>query len=219
MSSTLVQPAERGANIKRLNSQQQMFVQHLLATEDFNPTRAAKAAGYKGNYSTQANRLLQNPIICAAISKAIRIRQEEVQVDSVRVLKELCCIGFVNIKAMLDKNGDLLPMKDWPDDLARAVSGFDVETRTFGKGEDAQVVTTVKPRFWSKPDALHLIAKHIGMLNDKLQPDNPLKDAKDLVAMLLQQVEGRNNIVDGRVIEKHSKDVTSLRQENTNGSQ
>lgn len=66
------------------------------------------------------------------------------------IVAEFCRIAFFNPQDLLDGDGCLMPMCDWPEHAARAIQGFDVERRS-GEDED---VTVLKPRPASKVEAL-----------------------------------------------------------------
>lgn len=207
MGSKKLQPSEVGAHIGKLNPKQQMFVRFLLADPDFNATAAARKAGY-AQPKLRAYKLMNEPAICKHLGKAIKKRQEQEDVSDitqVRVLKELASVGFSNIQAMVDENGAIKPLHTLPDEVARAISSVDVEERTFrgGDGEPVTVVNT-KVRLWNKTDALEKIAKHLGMMHEKLNIEVEAgAGMENLLTNLLAAVEGKNNVVDGKVIQEH----------------
>lgn len=78
-----------------------------------------------------------------------------------RVLSELRRIGLSNIKRIYDSEGNLVPVQDWPDDVAAFVSK--VEHHPEEKGGGIKNVT-----FWNKEKALELIGKNISMFIDRV---------------------------------------------------
>lgn len=200
--SSLIQMKKNGADIDLLNPQQQMFVEHLMADKEFNGARAAREAGYKPSHARAANRLLNMPAIQKAIGKGLTNRARTVQLDAARVLRELACIGFANPKDMFSPDGRLLGIHEMPDEITRAISGFDVESVTSTDKEGVETtVTLVKPRFWNKNNALELIAKHLGMLDERFKVGLE-GNVADLIGTLLQRIEQtRDNVVDAKFIE------------------
>lgn len=193
MPSLKLQPSRRGVNVDRLNPQQQVFVLCLQKSKSFNPTEAAREAGYK-NPSQAANKLMKNKIVLRAVGKEIYDRKTELKIEATDVLRELMVIGFANPKEMFDRRGNLLSIHEMPDSIAKALSGFDVEVNT---NRDGSQVTTIKPRFWSKTSALEMIAKHLGMLNEKLSMEYGVsKETVDMLGQLLMEAEQRSNVID-----------------------
>jgi hypothetical protein len=76
-----------------------------------------------------------------------------------RIVLELGRIAFSDPGRMFDEQGNMLPVQEMDEDTRRALSGFDVEKRTEGHGEDAETYYVLKPRFWSKNQALETLAK------------------------------------------------------------
>jgi len=214
MSSKLVQPTKRGANPKRLNAQQQDFVGHLLADRMMNPTAAATKAGY-GSPSVSACKLMKHPVVAAIIGKEMRERQERLQVRSDKVLTELARLSFSNVRDLYDKNGNLLPPHKLPTHIAAAIASYDVE---FDK--DTGRRTKVRVRFYNKLDALQLIMKHLGMLDERFKV-NIETGFDSIIAKLIQMAEQPNtsNIIDASSIQQvvEADDVRLSGQDPTPG--
>lgn len=81
--------------------------------------------------------------------------------DSVeRQLEELCRIGLVDPRLMFDDLGNLLPVKEWPEDVARAVSSIESFEEYEGRGEDRKAVGMVrKIKFHGKIEAIDKVLK------------------------------------------------------------
>lgn len=166
MAVANIQPSKRGANLDRLNPKQRLFVEHLLGDKNFNPTAAAKAAGYK-NPSTSANGLLKNETVSAAIGKALQERIDKTQVTAERVIYELAAIAFSNIQEVLKDDDSIKKLSSLPENVARSIQSIKVEYRTkFDEGEPVNVAIK-EIKFWNKMDALQLLAKHLGMITEK----------------------------------------------------
>jgi len=207
MSTQLITERKRGADKNRLTAQQQLFIDAILADKSFNATNAARAAGYK-NAPQAANSLMKKPVIQAMLGKAFHQRRNEFKLDQVRILQELQLIALANPKEMYDEHGNLLSIHQMPDSIARCLSGFDVQITTRGQGETTETVTAVKPRFWSKLEALHLIAKHLGMLVELSKSQNDIgatPEMLNLLTHLLEKVEQQpSNVIDAKFIEDKS---------------
>lgn len=193
MGTKILQPKIRGANTDKLTPQQNIFVQALLASQNFNGTEAARAAGYK-TPSQAANKLMKQPQINAAIGKAINERMNTSKITAARVLEELSYIAFSDIRQILEPDGSFRQIGSLDDATARAISEIDIKVDMDELGNSK---TTAKVRFASKLQALELIMKHLGMLQGNLKIEHA--GSVDIVAQLLAAAES-NNVVDGTVI-------------------
>ena len=163
MATTLIQPAKRGASLRRMNTGEQMFVKALMADPQWNPTRAAKAAGCK-NPSQDANRMLKSPVVQAALGKAIRERAEKFEIKGEHVLKELAAISSVNPQDLVDEEGNVIPLHELPRHVAAAIKSFKtVEREVAGEGGEMTTVKGCEVVFHDKLNALEMLAKHLGL--------------------------------------------------------
>jgi hypothetical protein len=84
--------------------------------------------------------------------------------------RELKRIALVDIGEAFDELGRLKPMKDIPPDVRRAIAGVDVEMLFEGRGESRyHSGDVVKVKFWSKPDTLVALGRHLKLFTDKLE--------------------------------------------------
>lgn len=190
-----VKRAPNKRDIDKLTYRQRMFVEHLLADKEFNTKRAAKNAGYKAP-AMAARKCIENPVISRLIGREITKRAERLQVKADRVLIELARIGFSDPRQLFDENGDMLQMKDLPDDVARSIASFKVKTT---HDKDGNPNTTVEVRFWNKVEALTLLAKHLGLLQEQVEVRHEVGNV--LEEVLRRAEEQRGNIIDSRTIE------------------
>ncbi|WP_336717536.1 terminase small subunit [Asaia bogorensis] len=145
-----------------VNDKQQRFVSEYLV--DLNATQAAIRAGYSEKAAGQtAFNLLKKTEIQAAISEAQKARSVRTQVNQDRVIQEIARIGLSDIRAAFSETGSLLPPSEWSDDLAAAVAAMEVERRTEGRGDDAEVYYVTKLKLWDKNSALEKLCKHLGL--------------------------------------------------------
>jgi phage terminase small subunit len=92
-----------------------------------------------------------------------RIREYVAEmVDPDRVLQEAARLAMADVRALYDEDGKIKPMKDWPDDLAAAVGGFEVVKGNVDKG-DGQYDQVVKLKVWEKTKALEMLFKHLNL--------------------------------------------------------
>lgn len=171
-----------------LNALQRLFVSEYLIDKSAGP--AAERAGYsKKSAYTVGPRLLRNAHVRAAIDEALAAQEKRTLVTADRVLQELARIALFDPKDLFDADGNLLDLKDMPEDARRAVASVEVETEVAesGKhrGERLSVVSKVK--LWDKPKALELIGRHLKMFVDKLE----LGDGGPITVQIVRYGKGK----------------------------
>lgn len=87
-------------------------------------------------------------------------------IDPDRVFREMARIGFADTSRVFDENGNLKPVKDWPQDLRRAVGGLEVVKRNLTSG-DGEIDQVIKVKFWDKTKALEQMAKILKMFEER----------------------------------------------------
>lgn len=144
-----------------LKGKQARFVEEYL--KDLNATQAAIRADYseKTAYS-QGQRLLKNVEIQKAIEEASKERSERVQVDADYVLNRLVEIDRMDVLDILNDDGSLKAVRDWPIIWRQYIGGMDVLTSINRVGEDETIESILKKIKWpDKVKNLELIGKHI----------------------------------------------------------
>lgn len=166
-----------------LNDKHQKFIAEYII--DLNATQAAKRAGYsdKTAYS-QGQRLLKHAEIQAALTKELKSREKRTEVTQDRVLLEIARLAFQDPRKAFTESGSLKPIKEWPDEVAAAISSIEVNAI---KGEDGLLVGEVqKVRFWDKPKNLELAGRHLQMFTDKLNVSGQIS-----IPQLLDELKNR----------------------------
>ena len=83
------------------------------------------------------------------------------------ILRELRLIGMADVRKLYDDIGNLLPVDEWPTEVAKFVSSFEVDELWEGKGPGReQIGFTKKVKVWNKERALELLGKNIQMFNE-----------------------------------------------------
>lgn len=86
------------------------------------------------------------------------------------VLREVKSIACADIRELYDANNQLLPVSQWPDHIARAVEGVDVDELFEGRGETRQHVGfTKRVRLAKKDKLLIALGKQVGLFKDKVE--------------------------------------------------
>jgi phage terminase small subunit len=143
---------------KPLTPKQERFVAEYLI--DFNATQAAERAGYSPRTANeQGARLLANASVARAVEDRRQRQLVQLDIQASDVLREMARLAGSDIRQLFDVNGDLLPVKDWPDDIAACVAGIEVVMKNATAG-DGKVDRVLKVKLWPKDKALEMLAKH-----------------------------------------------------------
>lgn len=147
----------------KLTDKQSLFVDEYLV--DLNATQAAIRAGYSPDTAQQiGSENLSKPVIQQAIQKAMEERSKRTEITQDMVLNELARIAFLDIRQAFDEKGNLMPIHELPDDVARAIGGID--HTVIGDKED-KIGITSKIKIIDKKGSLELLGKHLKMFTDK----------------------------------------------------
>lgn len=147
----------------KLNPQQRIFTEALLGDQNFDPVVAAREAGYKVPASSAAL-LMKNKNILSLIGFKMSQRLSKYRISADRVVQELAHIGLFNMKSLLDAQGNVRQLKDMPDEVSVAIQSMKVTSRKDKDGNETEC--TVDLKFWNKLEALTLLCKHLGILQD-----------------------------------------------------
>jgi phage terminase small subunit len=157
-----------------LTEKQAAFVREYLV--DLNATAAYRRAGYaSGDPNVHGPRLMANDRIAAAIQDAMQARSVATGVTAERVVTELARMAFFDVadiaKETITCPADIAKL---PEDVRRAIVGW-----SWDKAGNFTL------RLSPKTPSLDLLARHLGMLNDKLKLEG------DGLAVALEAMRGR----------------------------
>lgn len=164
--------------VSRLQEKQRRFAAEYLV--DLNATQAAIRAGYsKRTAYQQGHRLLKHVEVGRLIQAAGKEREQRTGITADRVLAELHRLAFSDIRKLYKDDGTLLNPKDWPDDIALAVSGVEVIEKTshsaLDEDEDGNPTLKQEPmqvkkvKLLDKLQAINLAMQHLGMLKTRVE--------------------------------------------------
>lgn len=145
-----------------LTPQMLRFIDEYLV--DMNAAEAVVRAGYRVAWpKKKAQKLLENDLIVAEIERRVKLRGEAAAISTVDVLKQLEAVVFLDVGELVDENNCLLPIKQLPVHVRKALAGFELVTVN-GK------VTAIKPVPSSRAKHTELLMKHLGMLDREMKP-------------------------------------------------
>ena len=151
----------------KLTPKQEMFCREYLI--DLNATQAAIRAGYSEKTANRiATENLSKPVIKNYIEHLKAKRQEALDVDATYVLKRLIDIDQMDARDILNDDGSVKPIFDWPDVWRQSISGVDL--MEIPNGEDTSSI--IKKIKWpDKVKNLELLGKHVdvGAFKDRLE--------------------------------------------------
>lgn len=182
---------------KRLTPKQALFVSEILI--DGNASAAARRAGYSERTARQiGDENLSKPDIAEAIAKAQAKRLERNEITAERVLAELARVAFFDVRKLLNPDGTMKPLDQLDDDTAAAIAGLDLAEICDAEGAPIGVLKKIK--IADKLTALDKLARHLGLLQDKVKLVN---DEDNPILMLIMRIQGSaiRPVIEGRVEE------------------
>ncbi|MDH1531002.1 terminase small subunit [Acinetobacter johnsonii] len=153
-----------------LTPKQQRFVEEYLI--DLNATQAAIRSGYSEKTAKSIGQEnLTKPDIQKAIEEAQNKRQEQTQIDAAYVLKRLVEIDQMDVLDIMDDDGNVKPLRDWPKIWCQYISN--IETISMDDGEG----WLKKIKWPDKVKNLELLGKHVsvGAFKDKVEHSGKLE--------------------------------------------
>lgn len=150
--------------MRKLTDRQQRFVDEYLI--DLNAAQAAIRAGYSARTASRIGpELLGKTCVAAALSEAKAIRSEKTGIDSMYVLNRLVAIDQMDVLDILTDDGNLKPLREWPQVWRTTLSGIDLQrVREYEKdsGADKAIETVLQKIKWpDKVKNLENIGRHV----------------------------------------------------------
>lgn len=143
-----------------LTPQMERFAREYVV--DLDAGAAALRAGYSAKdhkvAATKASHLLRRPDVAALVAslKAQQFKRLDMKADD--VLQEFMRLADVDPGKLYDKDGQLLPVYKLPDDVRRCISSIEYDANGLPK-----------IRFWSKVEALGMLAKHFKVCIERVE--------------------------------------------------
>lgn len=151
---------------KKLTHKQKRFCLEYLV--DKNSTAAAIRAGYsKKTAQVIGPENLAKPLIAQHLDFEIEKQEERTKVTADWVILELAKLASINSQDIFNDGGKLINIKKLPRKVAAAISSVEVVKQTTKEGEPVEFLHKIK--FWDKKGALDTLAKHFGLLLDKIK--------------------------------------------------
>ena len=154
--------AKKKKTLGPLNDRQLQFVHSYIV--DFNAAAAYRKAYPDSSVeSSQSSgpRLLSDVRVQKTLQRLLTRRADALSLTQESVLEAVSRLAFADTRQLIDPDtGRLRPLQDLPEDVASSLSSFSL-TEVDGEVRLSNVKTSDKVR------SLELLAKHLGILNDK----------------------------------------------------
>lgn len=152
------------------------FVEAFIANGQ-NGTEAAIAAGFSPKTAgAQASRLLKDVKTQQLLADRRKVLAEKFELRTEDVLRELARIVYADPRKAFDANGNLLPVSEWPDEVAAMIASIEVDEM---KVDGAVVGLTKKVKLWDKNSAIDKAMKHLGQYEKDNAQKHPLQEMND----------------------------------------
>ena len=176
-----------------LSAKQEKFLDEYVL--DFNGKQAAIRAGYAHSTAKKrASEILATEAGKARLAEIARLRREAYKPTVDRVLEELSRIAFFDVRKIFDEEGNLRPVEELDEDTARAIAGVEVTQMADGN-------TKTKVRTIDKSKALETLARHLGMLVDRVQHEGNVGQVVIMLPDNGRQIETHGGTIDGESCE------------------
>jgi len=175
-----------------LTDKQEMFCREYLI--DLNATQAAIRAGYSDNTARKiGSENLTKPDIAQRIIDLKSQRNERLEVNADYVLHRLVDIDEMDVLDIINDDGRLKMVNEWPKVWRTTVSGLDILTTITNFDETTTENILKKIKWPDKVRNLELLGKHITVQAFREQATTSLtgKDGGPLEVALLSREEYR----------------------------
>ncbi len=164
---------------------------------DLNGAAAAERAGYsKKRAKETACELLKMPEVQELVQQLKQERCNRTQITADRVLQEIAVIGFADIQDYIEiEDGGALRVKtfeEMKEGVSRAFQSYEEDEKITEKDGATFCNRKKKFKLHDKLKALEMLAKHTGVLSDRLKiegdPDKPITVLPDLSKMTASDI-------------------------------
>lgn len=148
-----------------LNDNQKAFVKWYVALK-FNGEKAAIKAGYSPSGARQAaSRMLTKSNIIAAIDIEKAKAVKKVELTEELVINELKNMILFDPRKLYDDDGNLKPIKDLDDDIAKSLAGLKV--LSIRADDNGNTTLTKEVKWYDKQKSIELAMRYLGLFIDQ----------------------------------------------------
>lgn len=164
-------PKRKSTQFKPLTAQQEAYCQEYLKAPE-NQTQAAINAGYSPTTAAKfASQNMRDQRIQKRIAELMEERNKRLRVSADYVLLRLVEIDQMDVLDILNDDGGLKPISQWPKIWRTTLSGLDIST-TITNFDETTLENMLKKIKWpDKVKNLELIGKHVDVMAFKERLD------------------------------------------------
>ncbi|EAW2156149.1 terminase small subunit [Salmonella enterica subsp. enterica serovar Gatuni] len=154
-------PKRKSTQYKPLTAMQEAYAQEYTKCPE-NQTQAAINAGFSPNTAAvKASVMMRDERIQKRIAELMEERNKRLRVSADYVLLRLVEIDQMDVIDILNDDGTLKPIREWPKIWRTTLSGFDLSS-TIMNMDKTSIETILKKIKWpDKVKNLELIGKHV----------------------------------------------------------
>lgn len=153
----------KSTQYKPLTAMMEAYCQSYIKTPE-NQTQAAINAGYSPNTAAKfASQNMRDERVQKRIAELMEERNKRMRVSADYVLMRLVEIDQMDVIDILDDEGGLKPISQWPKVWRTSLSAMDINRiRMAGKDDEDDIESTLQKIKWpDKVKNLELIGKHV----------------------------------------------------------
>lgn len=154
-------PKRKSTQYKPLTAMQEAYAQEYTKCPE-NQTQAAINAGFSPNTAAvKASVMMRDERIQKRIAELMEERNKRLRISADYVLLRLVEIDQMDVIDILNDDGTLKPIREWPKIWRTTLSGFDLSS-TIMNMDETSIETILKKIKWpDKVKNLELIGKHV----------------------------------------------------------
>lgn len=151
----------KSTQYKPLTAMMEAYCQSYIKTPE-NQTQAAINAGFSANTAAvKASNMMRDERIQKRIAELMEERNKRNRVSADYVLMRLVEIDQMDVLDILNDDGSLKPIREWPKIWRTTLSGFDLSSTIMNMNEDSIETILKKIKWPDKVKNLELIGKHV----------------------------------------------------------
>ncbi|EKI3230567.1 terminase small subunit [Salmonella enterica] len=154
-------PKRKSTQYKPLTAMQEAYAQEYTKCPE-NQTQAAINAGFSPKSAhVKASTMMRDERIQKRIAELMEERNKRLRVSADYVLLRLVEIDQMDVIDILNDDGTLKPIREWPKIWRTTLSGFDLSSTIMNMNEDSIETILKKIKWPDKVKNLELIGKHV----------------------------------------------------------
>lgn len=154
-------PKRKSTQYKPLTAMQEAYAQEYTKCPE-NQTQAAINAGFSPKTAAvKASVMMRDERIQKRIAELMEERNKRLRVRADYVLLRLVEIDQMDVLDILNDDGSLKPIREWPKIWRTTLSGFDLSSTIMNMNEDSIETILKKIKWPDKVKNLELIGKHV----------------------------------------------------------